>query len=39
MDSGYGIFDLSGRKIISMNAVFYRKRHLGDKKPLKFVIR
>ena len=39
MDSGYGNFDLSGRKIISMNAVFYGKRHLGDKKPLKFVIR
>ena len=39
MDSGYGNFDLSGRKIISENAVFNGKRHLGDKNPLKFVIR
>ena len=39
MDSGYGNFDPSDRKIIPVDAVFNGKRHLEDKKPLKFVIR
>ena len=39
MNSGYGNFDPSDRKIILVDAVFSRERHLGNKKPLKFVIR